>query len=97
MPELILWAFIWLCNTAMLVFFVVGLRQLRKSAEELTVISKAIIALCERECGREGEREPEKKEKTESEKLSEQLEQGIVNILNYKIEDALKERSHAGN
>lgn len=89
MPELILWAFIWLCNTAMLVFFVVGLRQLRKSAEELTVISKAIIALCERE--------PEKKEKTENEKLSEQLEQGIVNILNYKIEDALKERSYAGN
>lgn len=93
MPELILWAFIWLCNTAMLVFFVVGLRQLRKSAEELTVISKAIIALCEREC----EREPEKKEKTEDEKLSEQLEQGIVNILNYKIEDALKERGYAGN
>lgn len=93
MPELILWAFIWLCNTATLVFLVVGLRQLRKTAEELTVISKAISALCEREC----EREPEKKEKTENEKLSEQLEQGIVNILNYKIEDALKERSYAGN
>lgn len=89
MPELILWALIWFCNTATLVFLVVGLRQLRKSAEELTVIAKAIIALCEIE--------PEKKEKTESEKLSEQLEQGIVNILNYKIEDALKERDYAGN
>lgn len=89
MPEFMLVVAMGILNAGLFVFVLFSLRRLRESTEELTKLAKAIIAMCERD--------PEKKEKTESEKLSEQLEQGIVNVLNYKIEDALKERSYAGN
>lgn len=78
MPEFMLVVAMLVILNTGLLVFV--LLSLRESTAELTKIVQEIIA----------DIEPEEKEKT----VSEQMEQGIVNILNYKIEDSLKERNH---
>ena len=80
MPEfmLVVAMLLGILDTCLFVFVLLSLKSLRESTAELT--AQATIANIE----------PEEKEKT----VSEQMEQGIVNILNYKIEDSLKERNH---
>lgn len=91
MPEFMMAAamLLGILNTALFVFMLLSFKELRKSVTELSKIAKSIVDILQPAVMAEDANPV----KTESQKM----EEGIFAILNYKIEDALKEKNYVGD
>jgi hypothetical protein len=93
MPEFMMAAamLLGILNTALFGFMLLSFKELRKSVTELSKIANSIVDILQPSVLVE-EVSPDAP-KTESQKM----EEGIFAILNYKIEDALKEKNYVGD
>lgn len=93
MPEFMMAAamLLGILNTALFGFMLLSFKELRKSVTELSKIANSIVDILQLSVLVE-EVSPDAP-KTESQKM----EEGIFAILNYKIEDALKEKNYVGD